>query len=63
MNDDERLTELEIRFTHQQLLLEDLSDQIAECHRRIAQLEAENRRLSEMVLRALAEETPLSPDE
>ena len=58
-----RITDLEIRSTYQERLIEELGDQLAECHRRIAKLETDNRRLSESVTRAMAGETPLSPDE
>ncbi len=58
-----RITDLEIRSTYQERLIEELGDQLAECHRRIAKLETDNRRLGESVTRAMAGETPLSPDE
>lgn len=59
---DERLTELEIRFTHQALLIEELNEVVTECNQRLAQLETENRRLREMV-NSFAPELSESPDE
>lgn len=58
----ERLTELEIRFTHQSLLIEELNDVVTECSRRISQLERDNRTLRD-TLRALGPELTESPDE
>lgn len=63
MNDlRERLTELEIRFTHQSLLLDELSDEVSACHRRIDRLEQENAGLRE-TLRGLSDTPEESPDE
>jgi SlyX protein len=59
---EERLVELEIRYAHQEQLVEDLSTIVAEFGRRIAHLERENRSVHEM-LSALAPSTPESPDE
>lgn len=59
---DERLTELEIRFAHQGRLLEELSDELLGCFRRIEALERENRRLGETLSR-MAPELDQSPDE
>lgn len=61
-NHDERLVELEIRYAHQERLVEDLNSIVAEFGRRIASLERENRSVREM-LSALAPSTPESPDE
>jgi SlyX protein len=58
----DRLTELEIRYTHQLRLVEELNDVVTECNQRIALLEQDNRRLREM-LEALAPESTESPDE
>lgn len=58
----ERLTELEIRFMHQNRLIDELNDEVAECGRRIASLERENRALRES-LKSLAPELQESPDE
>lgn len=59
---DERLTELEIRYTHQALLIDELNEVVTECNRRIARLEQDNSRLQEM-LRSFAPELSESPDE
>lgn len=59
---DERLTELEIRFTHQALVIEELNDVVTECNQRLAQLETENGRLRE-VLSSFAPDLTESPDE
>ena len=59
---EERLTEMEIRFTHQTLLIEELNDVVTECNKRIVNLERENRRVLEM-LQSLAPSLPESPDE
>lgn len=61
-NAEERLIELEIRYAHQERLVEDLNSIVAEFGRRIATLERENRSVREM-LSALAPATPESPDE
>ncbi len=64
MNDElqERLTELEIKFSHQALQVEELNDVVIECHKRIDQLVKENQRLTKM-LESLAENLEESPDE
>lgn len=62
MTDIERLNELEIRFTHQALQLDELSSELHGCYRRIEALERETRRLREM-LGNLAPELIESPDE
>jgi len=59
---EERLVELEIRYAHQERLVEDLSSIVAEFGRRIANLERDNRNFREM-LSTLAPSTPESPDE
>ena len=58
----ERLNELEIRFTHQAMLLEELNDVVAESARRIDLLERDNRQVREM-LRGMAPALSESPDE
>jgi SlyX protein len=58
----ERLTELEIRFTHQNRLIDELNDEVAQCSRRIAGLERQNRALRAS-LKSLAPELQESPDE
>jgi SlyX protein len=63
--DDElqqRVTELEIRFTHQAQLLEELSDELVSCHQQIARLEREQRAVRE-TLKGLGPELTESPDE
>jgi len=64
MNDElqERLTELEIRFSHQALQVEELNDVVIECHKRIDHLFKENQRLMKM-MENLAESLEESPDE
>lgn len=59
---EERLTELEIRFTHQALLIEELNEVVTDCNQSIARLEKENGRLREMV-KSFAPEMSESPDE
>lgn len=58
----ERLTELEIRYTHQSMQLEELNQVVIDCCRRIERLEQENARLREM-LSGMAPELLESPDE
>lgn len=60
--DEHRLNELELRYMSQERLLEELSDEVALCHRRIDELERQNRSLKEMV-QNLAPESEESPDE
>ncbi len=62
MSHAERLNELEIRFTHQALQLEELSSELLGCYRRIETLERETLRMREM-LGSLAPELIESPDE
>lgn len=59
---EERLTELEIRFTHQARLIEELNEVVTDCNQSIARLEMENGRLREM-LKSFAPELSESPDE
>lgn len=58
----DRLNELEIRFTHQAMLLEELNDVVAASARRIDLLERDNRQVREM-LRGMAPALSESPDE
>jgi SlyX protein len=58
----ERVSELEILFSHQALQLGELNEELVKSNRRIDRLETENRRLRDM-LQAFAPDTPLSPDE
>jgi len=57
-----RLAELEIRYTHQARLLEELDGVVIEQGERLRRLEQENLRLRRM-LQQLAEAPPESPDE
>ena len=61
-NNQKRVTELEMKFMDQSLVLEQLSDEIAACHRRIDELARENRSLREIV-KTLEPESEVSPDE
>jgi len=58
----ERITELEIRFSHQSQLVDELNDVVTDCNLRIDQLQKENRQLREMV-KSLSPELEESPDE
>ncbi len=58
----ERITELEIRFSHQAQQLDELNEVVTDCNRRIDRLSQENRQLREMV-KNLAPEMEESPDE
>ena len=58
----DRLTELEIKFSHQALQVEELNDVVVDCHKRIDQLTKDNHRLAKM-LESLAETLEESPDE
>ena len=63
MNRDEgRLNELELRYMSQEKIIEELSDEDALCHKRLNELERQNRNLSEMV-QNLAPASEESPDE
>jgi uncharacterized coiled-coil protein SlyX len=59
---EERLNELELRYMGQEKIIEELSDEIALCHKRLGELERQNRSLKEMV-QNLAPESEESPDE
>jgi len=59
---DRRLTELEIRFSHISLQLEELSGELLGCYRRIEALEREGRRLRD-TLRNMGPDLIESPDE
>ncbi len=62
IENEERLKELEIRFSHQARQIDELSKELLGCFRRIDQLERENRRVGEM-LRGLGPDMTESPDE
>ena len=55
-----RVTELEIRFSHQTQLIDELNEVLTDCNRRIAQLSKDNQRLRETVntLSPVLEESP-----
>lgn len=59
---EERITELEIRFSHQNRLLDELNQVVADSALRIERLDQENRQLREMV-KSLQPELQESPDE
>lgn len=59
---EERLTELEILYSHQAQLVEELNVVVADCNLRINSLAKENRSMREM-LSSLAPEMTESPDE
>jgi len=61
-NIDERLNELELRFMEQSRLLDDLSDEVSVCHRRIDALVRENNSMKEM-MKSFEPESEVSPDE
>ena len=58
----QRLTDLEIRSSYQDELLDELNQIVTECNLQIQQLARENGRLREM-LSSLAPEMSESPDE
>lgn len=59
---EQRITELEIRFSHQLQLLEELNEELTKANQRIEDLRQDNRRLSELV-RQLPSDLLESPDE
>ena len=46
---EERVTELEIRFSHQTQLLDELNEVLTDCHLRIDRLSRENQHLRETI--------------
>ncbi len=58
----DRITELEIRFSHQMQLVDELNDVVIECDLRIDRLNKENQRLREAVS-TLSPALEESPDE
>ncbi len=56
----ERVTELEIRFSHQTQLIDELNEVITDCNLRIDRLSKENQQLREMIsnLSPALEESP-----
>ncbi len=61
-NFNQRMTDLEMRFTFQEELIEELNQVVTDCNLQIQRLIRENSSLKEMV-RSLAPELPESPDE
>lgn len=59
----DRLTDLEIRFTHQARLLEELNEVLTDACARIYRLEQENRALREQLRQMSPDDFTLSPDE
>ncbi|PLX99073.1 MAG: hypothetical protein C0623_10255 [Desulfuromonas sp.] len=59
---EERLTNLELKFMDQSQLLEELSHELAFCHKRIEELTREHRSMQEM-MKSLEPENQVSPDE
>jgi SlyX protein len=59
----ERLDELEIRFSHQALLIEQLNEVVTEAAARIDLLERQQRRLRDQLLSLTHDDLTLSPDE
>lgn len=59
---EERVTELEIRFSHQTQLLDELNEVLTDCHLRIDQLSRENQHLRETIS-TLSPALEESPDE
>jgi len=58
----ERMTELEIRFSHQTQMIDELNEVVTDCNLRIDQLQKKNRQLLEMV-QSLSPQLEESPDE
>jgi SlyX protein len=58
-----RLIELEIRYSHQARLIEELNEVITGACARIDRLERENRRLRDQLLQLSPDDFSLSPDE
>ncbi|WP_432822587.1 SlyX family protein [Trichloromonas sp.] len=59
---NQRIDELEIRYTHQEQVIDELNGVVAECNLRIARLERDVNSYREM-LQSLAPGLPESPDE
>ena len=59
---EQRLTELEVLYSHQSQLVEELNEVVTDCSQRIDQLSRENRALR-ATLSTLAPEMTESPDE
>jgi SlyX protein len=59
----ERLTELEIRFSHQALLIEELNEVVTAAYVRIERLEKAQRELRDQLRQVAPDDLTLSPDE
>ena len=59
----ERLLELEIRYTHQAQLIEELNEVLTDACDRISRLELENRSLRDQLRQVTTDDYTLSPDE
>lgn len=57
-----RLTELEIGFSHQSQLVDELNEVVTDCNLRIDRLQKQNRQLQEMI-KTLSPQLEESPDE
>jgi SlyX protein len=60
---NDRLTELEIRYSHQALVIEQLNEVVTEAAGRIDQLEKKLHMLRDQLLRLNPDDLTLSPDE
>ena len=58
----DRITELEIRFSHQTQLVEELNEVVTDCNLRIDRLSRQNQQLQEMIS-SLSPALEESPDE
>ena len=61
-NLEKRLTDLEILYSHQVQMIDELNEVVADCNQRIAHLIKENRAMREMI-GSLGPEMTESPDE
>jgi len=59
----ERLVELEIRYTQQAQLMEELNEVLTDACARIGRLELENRSLRDQLRQVARDDFTLSPDE
>jgi SlyX protein len=59
----ERLVELEIRYTQQARLIEELNEVLTDACTRIGRLELENRGLRDQLRQMTSDDYTLSPDE
>lgn len=59
----ERLVELEIRYTQQAQLIEELNEVLTDACARIGRLEVENRSLRAQLRQSTSDDYTLSPDE